>query len=252
MLPGGYDCVPFQCKLKKSQFYKKKIEVFKKMNVVHSYMNGGKIPLREQKRQNLVDTATELLEEYRYHEITLDVIAKRVGGTKSNLYHYFKSKEELYLEVYLQQEARSVEIIEQKLSKWMNTNNYEAVVETIAHVMATNKVMNALAALLGTTLTQNISDQMAKNCENQTNNSVLRVSKSILSALPVLTFFEVEEFIVYTIALYNGLWAEVIASERYKQIFKEMKGSLSDETFCEQLQGGMLLMMKGLFEGKNT
>ena len=63
-------------------------------------MNNKPGSLREQKRQNMLQVGADLLKTNSYYDITLDLIAEKVGTTKSNFYHYFDSKEQLYQEVF--------------------------------------------------------------------------------------------------------------------------------------------------------
>lgn len=58
----------------------------------------------EQKKERLLElmkATDELFQENTYHEITLTVIAEKLGWARGNLYKYVKTKEEIFLELYL-------------------------------------------------------------------------------------------------------------------------------------------------------
>ncbi len=58
-------------------------------------------------RQNIIDAARELFARYGFRKATMDEIARAARKGKSSLYHYFKSKEEVFQEV-VEEEAAEV------------------------------------------------------------------------------------------------------------------------------------------------
>ena len=50
----------------------------------------------EEKRQEIVDVASELFEKYGFDRTSMSMISDRLGGSKATLYGYFKSKDELF------------------------------------------------------------------------------------------------------------------------------------------------------------
>lgn len=56
---------------------------------------------RQTRREAMLDTALELFGEVGYEAASMSQIAARVGGSKTTLYNYFSSKDELLLEALL-------------------------------------------------------------------------------------------------------------------------------------------------------
>ena len=52
----------------------------------------------EEKRQAIIDVATEVFRETGFERTSMSEICARVGGSKATLYNYFPSKEELFFE----------------------------------------------------------------------------------------------------------------------------------------------------------
>ena len=50
----------------------------------------------EDRRQAIIAVATEVFREVGFDRASMDVISRRLGGSKGTLYGYFQSKEELY------------------------------------------------------------------------------------------------------------------------------------------------------------
>ena len=54
---------------------------------------------RNKKKQAILNVAIEVFREMGFHNASMNIIAARVGGSKSTLYNHFPSKEAIFLEV---------------------------------------------------------------------------------------------------------------------------------------------------------
>lgn len=58
-------------------------------------MSNGQIKL-DPTREEIINAAKSLIAQYGYKKTTMDDIAKKVGKSKSALYYYYKTKEEIF------------------------------------------------------------------------------------------------------------------------------------------------------------
>jgi len=58
-----------------------------------------KILEKEERIRDIVNASMELFAEKGFHEVTMDMIAERVGLSKGTLYLYFKNKETLFISI---------------------------------------------------------------------------------------------------------------------------------------------------------
>ncbi|MFO7880398.1 MAG: TetR/AcrR family transcriptional regulator [Bacteroidales bacterium] len=56
----------------------------------------------EEKRQRIMDVALELFSEEGYHSVSISRIAKQAGMSKGNTYNYFKSKQDLLVQLVME------------------------------------------------------------------------------------------------------------------------------------------------------
>lgn len=63
----------------------------------------------DEKRKELLAKAVACFTRHGYSKTTLDDVAREAGINKASLYHYFKNKEELFLQVLLQVSAAGIE-----------------------------------------------------------------------------------------------------------------------------------------------
>jgi len=55
--------------------------------------------MKERKKEKIVEIATKIFSRFGMKKSTMDEIAQKIRIGKSTLYHYFKSKEDIFLEV---------------------------------------------------------------------------------------------------------------------------------------------------------
>lgn len=72
---------------------------------------------KEERRQNLVDAARDLFLSRGYDGTTIDDIVSRADLAKVTFYAYFKSKEEMALEVKRQASEEALEYLEELLNR---------------------------------------------------------------------------------------------------------------------------------------
>ncbi len=90
---------------------------------------------KAERSDKIVDAAAELFDEYSLDGLSMNALAKRAGMGKASLYHYFATKEHVFLELFKREgDAWIANVIEQleKLGK--------SDADSVAHVIATETV----------------------------------------------------------------------------------------------------------------
>jgi len=93
---------------------------------------------REQRRNDIIDTARELFADKDFDEVSMNEIAGDVGLGKSTLYLYFKNKESLYFAVVLRGIRIWVEMVKKEVKKG-NTGLEKLILSGNANKEFTNK-----------------------------------------------------------------------------------------------------------------
>lgn len=74
-------------------------------------------PEKKQERfQQIMDVTNQLFLNHSYHDITLTTIAKELNWSRGNLYKYVNTKEEIFLELYLEKQNQFVEDLKQSFT----------------------------------------------------------------------------------------------------------------------------------------
>lgn len=77
------------------------------------------------KRKLIIEKAQELFFDKGYLNITITDIANALGLTKRTIYNYFKTKEEIYLEVILIIGEKKIKFLEESNNKISKLNGFE-------------------------------------------------------------------------------------------------------------------------------
>ena len=113
--------------------------------------------------QSIIDAAKKLMQQYGLNKTTMEDIAKEAGKGKSTLYHYFKSKEEIFDQVInqeiddffntvkttIEKENDAIEMLKTYIVTKINTlkgkvNLYRFAIETDFHTAKVNDMFQKL------------------------------------------------------------------------------------------------------------
>jgi AcrR family transcriptional regulator len=177
----------------------------------------------EQKNErinNIVKTTATLYATTPYHTITLSMVAKELSFTRANLYKYFRTKEEIFLEIILTDLRAWSEDVTMSFEKTHSLNLGE-----FAHIwsvtLARHPRLLELLGLINTIIEQNVTVEKLIPYKKQFFSfygSVIEVATSVLKDLsPEECKSAVHRFALYAIGLYpttklNPVQEEAIAS----------------------------------------
>ncbi|NWJ44417.1 MAG: TetR family transcriptional regulator [Chloroflexi bacterium] len=109
---------------------------------------------KQTRREELLNRAKELFSASSFESVTMADVALKAGVAKGTLFLYFKSKEELFLEV-----------LEQLLEEWFTeidsmlpaTNSVDDVSRLLCQSLENRAILTRLLAILHTTLETNLA-----------------------------------------------------------------------------------------------
>ena len=78
---------------------------------------------KEKRWDEIIDSTTELFEEFPFAEISLSNISKNTSFTRANLYSYVSSKDEIFLKILLKDFASWVKYLEKKTKSKSNISS---------------------------------------------------------------------------------------------------------------------------------
>ncbi|MEZ4363735.1 MAG: TetR family transcriptional regulator [Kofleriaceae bacterium] len=201
---------------------------------------------KEQRRRELLEAAATLLRDGGLEAVSLSAIARAAGVAKSNVYRYFESREEILLEILVEDEQAWVSDLERLLAPLAGRGQIKEVAELVARSIAARPLTCELISVVAAVLEHNLSLATVTQFKARVLEVSIRIRNALHAALPQLPHEHSEALLRYLHALVAGLWPMAhpapAASEAMEQL--ELRGLCSE--FAVDLAGALSAMMLGL------
>lgn len=201
---------------------------------------------KEQRRRALLDAAAALLADGDLEAVTLSAIARAVGLAKSNVYRYFESREEILLELLVDDEVAWVGELEQALAPLAGSDDADQVAAVVAATIARRPLTCELISVVAAVLERNLSATSVAGFKARVLEVSRRIRNALHAALPSLPHAHAEALLRYLHALVAGLWPMAHPAPPTASVLArpEFHGMCSQ--FDVDLRGALAAMLRGL------
>ena len=163
------------------------------------------------RRDTLIAAATDLFDEEGPTGAGLNAIAARAGFTKSNVYRYFESREEVLLTLLLQEQDAFVAALTARLDS-LTPGFVGAVAATISSEFLARPRYCQLLGMLCSVLEQNLSEEAIATYRRLGNAQIEPIPAALVRALPKLSLVEAQWLTRMIPTLIAGLWPAAFPS----------------------------------------
>ncbi len=186
---------------------------------------------KQERVSEILKAVASLYEESEVDEINLAQIAKRAKFTRSNLYKYFESKEEIFLELIERDRAEWLVDLE-KTFKGVHLNAAEFTA-TWVELHLRHERMTRLLTILNTVLEKNVTLEALIRFKKSYYEVEARVVEAITGVFPELSANLARDFFLSQLALTVGAYSFGNLNEKQLAAMKELGTSFEDEYFFE-------------------
>ncbi len=201
---------------------------------------------KELRRRSLVDAAVRLLAEGGLEAVTLSAIARAADLAKSNVYRYFGSREEILLEILVDDELAWVGELERQLAPLAGTDDLETVANTIARTIAARPTTCMLISVVANVLEHNLTPEAVGRFKQRVLELSIRVGNTLRVAVPALPDDRIEGLLRYLHALIAGLWPMAHPAPLVAEALTEPRFASLRCDFETDLGGAVGAMLRGL------
>lgn len=194
----------------------------------------------------ILEATASLLEGGGLDDVSLGRIASEVGLAKSNVYRYFESREQIFLELLIRDEAAWVASLELALAPLAESDDADAVGTAVARSIAAHERLCRLTAVLTTVLEQNISEATVVTFKRQAMALSIRIHNAIAVALPSLSRDDGFAFQRYVHAIIAGLWPISNPSPVVAGVLELEEMASFRSNFEADLRGAITATLRGL------
>lgn len=175
----------------------------------------------------IVDATARLYENHSFEEISFALIAEEAKFTRSNLYKYFSSKEEIFL-AFLIQDTQLWRVELQKNCRRCKVKSIDKFASVWVKTMIKHKRFLDLLSLLPTFLEKNVTEQSLVDFKRRVADELKMLSELSCETFPALSPAKAREFLELQLASAIGLYQITNLSEMQRRVleypeFKHMK-----------------------------
>ena len=200
----------------------------------------------EQRISEIVDATARLYEQYRFEDITFAMIAKDANFTRSNLYRYFQTKEDIFLELMKHDIAAwRAEVLENFTDG--NVSPGETAEITVALILK-HKRMVKLFTILFTLLEPNSSLEALTEFKRKINQEIGTVAQYLSTVLPFPSVEAAAEFLTSLSSLVIGSYPMMDLTPKQMEAMEAIDMETSPEFYRERLVHTTELLLRGLTE----
>ncbi len=203
---------------------------------------------KEQRIAEIVAATVRLYETGDYDDITFAAIAREANFTRSNLYKYFETKEEIFLELIKHDFKRWVEDLSETVSEEREYGTGEFAYLWAA-VLVRHPRFIRLLPMLNTTLETNVSLDKLVEFKKFFFQVMATVVSITIQALPAITIDRAIDFLRYQGALVVGLSITSRQTDLQKKAIDEAGGVYPIPPLEVSLSETIGYVLRGLIEG---
>lgn len=181
------------------------------MNEAVAFRRARKPEEQQVRRDAILRAAAELFDAEGPQGTGLNAIAARAGFTKSNVYRYFESREEVLMSLFLDELQGFVADLERNLAG-CRPGDIDGVATASARSFIDRPRFCALAAILSSVLEQNVSTERIIVLKRAASGLHERIASALASRLPGATLSDCGWAGGMAGTLVAGMWPNVTPS----------------------------------------
>lgn len=198
--------------------------------------------LTNSRRDEIINACAALYESMSFKEITLKEIGKITSFTRTSIYNYFQTKEEIFLALM----QREYEEWVTDISAIMNGNeimDVEAFSDALARTLENRKRLLKLISMNLYDIEADSSLESLISFKRAYGSSILAVSNCLRKFFPKMTEAEIQNFIYAFFPFMFGIYPYTEATEKQKKAMDEAGVNyvcLTVHDICFQMISGLL------------
>lgn len=187
------------------------------MNEVLPFQRARKPAEQQLRREAILTAAAELFDAEGAQGAGLNAIAARAGFTKSNVYRYFESREEVLMSLFLSELDSFVGDFETAVAT-CDVGDIHALAQVSTGTFIAHPRFCALVAILTSVLEQNVSVEKIIALKRKVTAYNGRIAGAVHSRLPGATLEDCSWAVGMVATLVGGMWPNVTPSPAAAQV----------------------------------
>ncbi len=197
---------------------------------------------KAKRRTAILVAAEELLNQGGLEHTTLNAIATTAGITKSNIYRYFESREEILMRLLTKDLRHVSKALAQALT---GPHPLPEVAATLADGLAKNPRLCLLISITASTLEHNISTNTLREIKREMVASLEMTAMALHKALPEIPLDQAGNAVQILFTLTAGLLPFSTPGPALAALYQEPEFAAYEQDFGESLRRYIQVMLVG-------
>ncbi|HPG41598.1 MAG TPA: TetR family transcriptional regulator [bacterium] len=191
----------------------------------------------------ILDAAGRVFHNVPYEHVTMLMIAREAKFTRSNLYRYFKTREEIFLALFM----ADIDTWAQHVTvAFTRPETPESFAAKWTAILCRQKRLLELAPLLALSLEKNLSPEIYRRTKLALHERIGAVIPVLQQALPALDAFQCHDFILFHQALLAGAWPMTQYNAMQLQTLEQYGMQDFKIDFASFYKKGIFMYLRGL------
>ena len=201
---------------------------------------------KNERKEAIFNAAFTLFKNNGYDNVSFNGIAAEAGFTKSNMYRYFSSKKEIFLNVFADLFEKWVEDCHQRLQKLEQDERVQHFANTwVASQLAHPEFLD-LTPLLFTSLEKNSSYEQLLIFKRSAKNLLYSIAVEVSRIYPALQGEKAFKFLNLSYAATTNYWAAASQNEALIKIYQQQEFKELKPNFEKDLSSSIEIIIQGL------
>ena len=198
------------------------------------------------RRDAIYSAALTLFKRKGYENVSLNGIASEAGFTKSNLYRYFSSREEIFLNIFSDLFERWVKDCLKYLRKLEQDAKIERFAETWIKSLRAHIQFLDLTPLMHISLERNSSFEQLVVFKQESMERLGNIALEICRIYPALTMQDAFSYLTLSFAATTNYWAASTQNRALRKIYDMPEFEPLKPNFEGELATAIAIILRGL------
>lgn len=197
----------------------------------------------EDKKEEIIKACEELYKETSFKDITIKGIGEQGKFSRTSIYYYFQTKEEIFLALFKQEYEKWINDLE-KIYNQNEKLTKEDFAEKLAHTIEKRKNLLKLLSMNLYDMEENSRIEELTKFKEAYGRAVKMVKKCIDKFFKEMTEEEKEKFIFSFFPFMYGIYPYAEVTEKQKEAMKNANVPFKSQTIYEITYNGLLKLLK--------
>ncbi len=179
-------------------------------------MPRGSVELTNARREEIISACERLYQTMSFKEITLKDIAAATSFTRTSIYNYFQTKEEIFLALMQKEYERWVEALD-AMAQSYTTMSAEAFSSALAHTLERRGMLLKLLSMNHFDLEENSRPECLRDFKVAYGASIEAVRRCLVKFFPRMDARAQQDFLYAFLPFLYGVFPYTTVSEKQRR-----------------------------------